>query len=417
MGIDCHHAKMNQQLSLSRFSEPQVVFVLLGWLRLLTSILLLAFYGIVEFLGIDALQPMLQWPMIAVFGGANILLSFCTFLLKKQEITKKHIGIVLFMDIIFWYGLIAASGGAINPAISYLLVLLSISALSLEIRQSVVLAMITVILYAVMMNAQPEVHHGHMLNWHLWGMWVLFLMNALIMLVVITLLMTTIRDKDRAIAAYREETVRNEQLVSMGTLAANIAHELGTPLSTIAILVDDIDHQDVKIIKQQLERCKQALGQLKSSSAGFGEQKTVSSTLLIQRLVHELVLLKPEANISWKDEVQSNLLVTPLLEQALLALLNNAVEAAHCGVTIVLHGVDRNLVVDINHDGERVSEELLKTLGQKMVDSNKNSLGIGYYLANASIERLGGRLQIGNYDEGVLTRIIFPRERLLAKNE
>ena len=66
------------------------------------------------------------------------------------------------------------------------------------------------------------------------------------------------------------------------------------------------------------------------------------------------------------------------------------------------------MVIDIRHDGEKVSEELLKVLGQQAVESSKQGLGLGYYLANASIERLGGRLQINNQESGVLTRVQFP---------
>ncbi len=405
---------MKRQAFLSQFSEPQAVLFLLGWLRLLTTSLLILFYILNEVLGVEAIQQLLNWPWILAFGILNFIFSIITLGVRRYEIKKGHLFIILMADILVWYGLVSASGGSINPAISYLLVLLSIAALSLEIKQSSSLAIITVVLYAVMMKVQPQTHHGHMLSWHLWGMWVLFLMNAVIMLAVITLLSNAIRDKDRAIAAYREETVRNEQLISMGTLAANIAHELGTPLSTIAILVDDMDHQDISIIKQQLERCKQALNQLKSSSLKFNEKRIIFSERIIQQLAHELLLLKPEANISWQDDAKVELLITPLLEQALLALLNNAIEAAKEKVSILMTIDDQNLVIEIKHDGELVSEDLLKTLGHKMVNSNKESLGIGYYLANASIDRLGGRLHISNQSEGVLTRITLPKEKLLA---
>ena len=66
------------------------------------------------------------------------------------------------------------------------------------------------------------------------------------------------------------------------------------------------------------------------------------------------------------------------------------------------------MIIDIQHDGEKISDALLKTLGRQVVDSNKDGLGLGYYLANASIERLGGTIQISNQTTGVLTRIEFP---------
>lgn len=409
-----NEVKMKRQAFLSQFSEPQAVLFLLGWLRLLTTSLLIIFYLLNEIVGIESIQQLLNWPWILTFAAVNFSISFLTLRIKSFEIKNNHIGLILLIDILLWYGMIAASGGSINPAISYLLVLLSVAALSLEIKQSAVLALITVVLYAVLMKIQPQAHHGHMLNWHLWGMWGLFLMNATIMLVVITLLSNAIRDKDRAIAAYREETVRNEQLISLGTLAANIAHELSTPLSTIAILVDEIKHEDSVIIQQQLERCKQALNRLKSTSLTFDEKRLISSKDLIRQFTHELLLLKPLANINWEDDAKIELWTTPLFEQALLALLNNAIEAATEKVSVLMTTDEICIIIEIRHDGNKVSEDLLKALGQKMVTSDKNSLGIGYYLANASINRLGGRLQISNQPHCVLTRITFPKEKLLV---
>lgn len=405
---------MKQRLPLSQFSEPQAVLFLLGWLRLITTSLLLFFCVLAEIINIQAIKPLLNWPIIIVCSFLIIGLSLITYLLRHKEIRQHHLLFVLLIDIICWTMLVSASGASINPAISYLLVLLSIAALSLSGKQATMLTFITVMLYAWMMGTQPQIHHGHIMGWHLWGMWVLFMLNAVIMLVVIALLSRALRDKDKAISAYREETVRNEQLVSLGTMAANIAHELGTPLSTISILVSDIEHEDIPAIQQQIDRCKNALAQLKKGASKINEASECDSKSFVQRLVHEAVLLKPEANIEWRDDMQANLEISPLFEQALLALLNNAIDEAHKKVSIRLYEGRQTLVFDILHDGDRVSEDLLKVLGRQAVESSKNGLGLGYYLANATIERLGGRLQIGNQEHGVLTRIEFPLEKVMA---
>lgn len=405
---------MKNILPLSQFSEPQAVLFLLGWLRLITTGLLLFFCGLAEVINIHAIEPLLHWPVIIGCSFLIATLSIFTHVLKHKEVSQYHLLLVLMLDIMSWTGLIYASGGSINPAISYLLVLLSIAALSLSGKQATTLTLIAVVLYAWMMNAQPQTHHGHIMGWHLWGMWVLFMLNAVIMLVVIALLSRALREKDKAIAIYREETVRNEQLVSLGTMAANIAHELGTPLSTISILVADIEHEDTLVIQQQIERCKNALAQLKTGAARINETSECNSQEFIERLVHESLLLMPEANIEWHDKMQAMLKISPLFEQALLALLNNAIEASQKKVEVNLYQERQSLIFDIQHDGNSVSEDLLKVLGRQVVESDKNGLGLGYYLANATIDRLGGRLQIGNNDEGVLTRIEFPLQKVMA---
>ncbi len=405
---------MKKQLLLSQFSEPQAVLFLLGWLRIITYSLLLSFCLVTELAEIQAIKPFLNWPLIMVCTFLALCLSIVTYLLRHKEIQQFHLFLILFLDIVCWTSLISASGGSINPAISYLLVLLSIAGLSLSGKQATTLTFITVVLYAWMMNSQPHSQHSHIMGWHLWGMWVLFMLNSVIMLVVIALLSRALRDKDRAIAAYREETVRNEKLVSLGTMAANIAHELGTPLSTISILVSDIKNEDITLIQQQIDRCKNALAQLKTGTEKLNEAGVCSSALFVEHLIHEALLLKPEANIEWCDNVQLSLKISPLFEQAILALLNNAIESAHKKVKLSLYNNQQWLMLDILHDGDKVNDDLLKVLGRQIVESNKNGLGLGYYLANATIERLGGSLKIINQEQGVLTRIEFPLIKVIA---
>jgi two-component system sensor histidine kinase RegB len=399
---------MKSQMPLSQFSEPQAVLILLGFLRVITTGLLLGFCIIIELFEITALQALIDWQLLLIIGIAILSLSLGTYFFKHKHLTQNHLTIILLADIISWYGLIYASGGAINPAISYLLVLLCIAALSLSIKKSIFIAIITVFLYAAMMKSQPQQHHGHMLDWHLWGMRLLFLMNAFIMLIVITLLSRALKEKDKAITEYREETARNEKLVSIGTMAANIAHELGTPLTTIGLLADDIDDDVKKSIQQQIERCKKALQQLKGTAQNLHAAQQISSSQLVERWVHESLLLHPEAKIEWSDSLEQCLTITPLFEQAVLAVFNNAIHAAQQNTHIHIFKNAEKVIIDIQHDGENISDALLKTLGRQVVDSDKDGLGLGYYLANASIERLGGTIQISNQITGVLTRIEFP---------
>lgn len=406
-----HLAPMQQGLFLSRFSQPQAVILLLVWLRLLVTALLLSAYGLLAWLGEPMLSSLLQWPRIMIFAGALLALSLLSQAARNWQLHNWHIFVVLLADILCWYGLVFASGGAINPAVSYLLVLLSVAALALPTVQAVALALVTVAIYAWMLQQmQGHAHHLHMFEWHLWGMWVLFLMTALIMLGVISLLSRAVREKDRAIARYREQTVRDEQLIALGTMAANVAHELGTPLSTIGLLVEDRDDEDAELMRQQLLRCKQALEQLKKIGTDGRQEEQISSRDFFQRLKQETLLLKPDADIRWQDEAGGELCVSPLLEQALLALINNAIEAAHQQVKVTLQQPDDYQLWCIHHDGDNIGEDLLQVLGQQVVQSRKQGMGIGYYLANASIEQLGGTVQISNCADGVETRVRLPLE-------
>lgn len=408
---------MKKQSFLSQFSQPQAVFILLAWLRLIAAGFLLVFVFAVSRLPIAHIGHMVDWPLF--LGTLFIVLVFSglSFALRTHIFHSSQLWVVLVIDTLLWFVLIFASGGAINPAVSYLLVLLAVSALALSLIPACMLLAINGLLYAALLQYEPDTHHGHMLNWHLWGMWILFLMTAAILLAVIYLLGNALREKEQAIAEYREETVRNEQLVAMGTLAANIAHELGSPLSTISVLTEDLPGDDGKLLRKQIERCREALTQLKFADTGLYQPRAMASGQLLDQLQKEVLLLQPACDIAVDDRWQQPLLVSPLLKQALLALMNNAAAAAKSRVDCQLYCEAGQLLFDISHDGEPIAASLIHHLGKQRVEPVGDGLGIGYFLANASIERVGGQLLVSNLSQGgVLTRVLFNVHKMQAND-
>ena len=109
---------------------------------------------------------------------------------------------------------------------------------------------------------------------HLVGMWVIFLVSAILISVLITRMANAIKIRELNLAQARENELRNEQLVAIGTLSAGTAHALGTPLSTMAVLLTDLDNlnaeelrtndikSDISLLRQQVTRCKNSLTQL-----------------------------------------------------------------------------------------------------------------------------------------------------------
>lgn len=407
---------MNPSQLFSSFSQPQALYTLLIWLRFV-SCGLLFLLTLAASQWVDSINQLMNWPLLLILSALAFCLNGVALSLRRFIRHTWQIGLCLVLDSLLWFALIAASGGAINPATSYVLVLLAVAALSLPWPQSVFLLVLNGVLYSVLLSSGHDMsshgHHHHgapntMLNLHLQGMWILFLMTASIMMLVIWLLAKRLQDKEQAIARYREETVRNEQLVAMGTLAANLAHELGSPLSTIMILAQDVEGEDGDLLRQQTERCRVALSRLKFTDSGIYQAQALASEQLLKQLQQEMLLLKPLVNFSWQDQLQAPLMVAPLLKQALLALLNNAAEAALKEVRCTISRQINSVQIDIVHDGARIDTELLQQLGHQRVESQKSGLGIGYFLANASIEHCGGTLLVSNLSTGVLTQVSLP---------
>ncbi|NRB37318.1 MAG: HAMP domain-containing histidine kinase [Pseudomonadales bacterium] len=395
-------------------TEQQATWKILALLRLIACFSVILLFAMAEWLQLHTLQMVVSWPQLMLCAVLAVLFSLIGFLSIKQNITVKIIFTQLLLDTGLWFLLLQASGGSMNPAISYLLVLLSIAALSLPRLYSGSLLVIMMLLYTFMMNTQTATDHAHMFEWHLWGMWVLFLFNALIMMMVIYLLSRQLREKDQAIANFKEETVRSEQIVMLGTMAANITHDLGTPLSTIEMLVDEDNGQNAQLIKKQISRCKKALGLLKSVDFENEVIKDIAENEYFKQLNQELLLIKPAAEVTILTDEKHKIKSSRLLNQALLALINNAVEAADKKVHLKAFSQAGFYIIKISHDGKSIDEGLLKQLGVQPVESSREGLGIGYYLANASIERLQGRLQIANGEAGVITTVKFKQSDILV---
>ena len=383
------------------------VLNLLSALRSGAFLLLLTSCLIIDQFYTGILSSMIRWPLLLTCISMGAVLNLACLYLRHKTLGNAPLLSLFIIDSTLWFLAIAASGGAINPAISYVLILLCVAAFTLPYYLAAFIWVGMSVAYALLMQLSPHPHHAMMVSWHLWGMWVLFVANALIMLWVIVRLMWVIREKELAIAQIKEQIVRDENLLAIGTLASSVAHDLGTPLSTIAVLVDDKIDEDSLLITEQVQRCKQALSQLRNLQQQ--ETKLQTADAFFAQLKQEILLMKPATNIDWFINGHQQLRCSPILHYALLALIHNAIDACKHQVIIYHREKPELRLIDITHDGEAINDELLQKLGQQLLASKKqNGMGMGYYLANASIEQLGGTVTIHNQDGQVLTRVQLP---------
>src|SRR5690606_5300281 len=116
----------------------------------------------------------------------------------------------------------------------------------------------------------PHDHSKHLVEFslHVSGMWLTFVLSTVIIAWYVVKMSTSIRDRDRDLALAREQAMRNEQIIGLGTLAAGAAHELGTPLSTMAVITGELQKEypensefqnNIQILRDQIAHCKQTL--------------------------------------------------------------------------------------------------------------------------------------------------------------
>ena len=323
------------------------------------------------------------------------------------------------------------TGGYTNPLISLLLLPLAVAIVLVPLRHSIALTLAGIGAYAalvlwhapVMQGDHMQHAGGHLAQLHLVGMWVTFALTAAILLLVVGALAQRLRLQQNQLARFRENRLRDEQIISLGLSAAAVAHRLGTPLNTMTLLLDEIRSQteqqptvadDLDLMEQQLHLCSQHLRQLTHTAvqAKTAKLETLPAATWVARLRESATLLWPAGPIHWPDQVPEALVaIDATLDQAVLNLVANALTASPRWVAISARLTEDNrLELAVKDKGEGLETTLQELPGEAIVDS-RNGLGVGLFLSNATIQRLGGRLRAQADDTGTTMVVDLPIAR------
>ncbi len=246
----------------------------------------------------------------------------------------------------------------------------------------------------------------------------------------------------RALNATEMVLAREQHLSALDGLAAAAAHELGTPLATIALVArelqremapDDRHAEDIALLNSQAQRCRDILGKLTSMS---GELDVAIArqpvTHLLEETVEpyrdfgtEIVVLPPVA-----DGPEPIGRRNPAVMQAFANLIENAVDFADNRVEIGISWNEREVAVTIRDDGRGFTPAILSRIGEPYVttrgpsgddraDHEAGGLGLGLFIAKTLLERTGARLTFGNAEppaRGAIVRVAWPRARIEEKD-
>jgi two-component system sensor histidine kinase RegB len=292
------------------------------------------------------------------------------------------------------------------------------------------MAVITIACYTLLLFSYiplPHEHSNHLIEFalHVSGMWLAFVLSTVIIAWFVVKMSASIRDRDQDLAEAREHALRNEQIIALGTLAAGAAHELGTPLSTMAVITKELQAEytqdqefqnNIRILRDQIIHCKQTLTQLlaKAGHTRAEQGSELAVDMFLCQILDKWKLIRPSVKFTYESiplQPAPKIMDNQLLSQSILNLLNNAADASSECVEIKSHCENGMLHLEIKDDGEGLSVEAMQRAGEAFFSSKTpgQGFGIGLFLANANIERFGGSVRLFNLEQGgACTQVVLP---------
>ncbi len=258
---------------------------------------------------------------------------------------------------------------------------------------------------------------------HVLGMWLTFVIAAGLIAYFGTTMTAMLRARARALAAAREANLRNEQIIAVATLAAGTAHELSTPLGSIAVIAGELNadaspHQrsDIELIVAQIDVCKEILRRLRDAATPTRARAMQRIDEFIDDVRERFQLLRPTVKIEFRldgDPPIPSISADPTLDQAILNLLNNAADASPHAVECAARWTAQQMVLDI-HDRGPGFDTASRALDRYAAPADGSTetaegMGMGLLLANATVERLGGSVHIADRDGGgTWVQVVLP---------
>jgi len=320
------------------------------------------------------------------------------------------IGDILVLSFIFYF-----SGGYSNPLIWMYLLPITVAAVALKAKYAWLVACLSILAYTTLMFFFLPLSHLHLnaygnpsLDIHLVGMWLGFVVSAILVAIVISRIGQNLRDYDQEIANSREQMIQSEKMMALGTQATSAAHALGTPLTTIAIISKDLEHelegkqdivQQLTVLRKQVSRCKEILSSMTNNAnqSRLESLEGIDLKVFIDRLVdiwkdaHPATVLI--SNIS--DDKQSQMITSDItLKQSIHNLLDNAADASPEKVDLYVNWDDETLTFKIRDYGDGLPQDVMNNLGRPFTSSkqNQDGLGLGIYLAQTVLSKYHGTM-------------------------
>jgi two-component system sensor histidine kinase RegB len=381
--------------------------------------------------------PLPVWAcfsVIALSAWLNVALRVRFSLTQRLE--PERAAWLLAFDIAELAVLLFLTGGLENPFSFLFLSPVLLSATALPPRITVMLGAFAVLCATVLVFVHYplpwDIDDPLELPWiYLLGVWLSILLAIGFISVYAWQITEESRQIAEALAATELVLAREQHLSQLDGLAAAAAHELGTPLSTISVVAKELERaleansphmDDVRLLREQAQRCRDILSKLTELSAGEPFDR-----IPLSALIEEVVAPHRNFGIAIEVALQDDPAPpmgarNPAILYGLGNLLENAVDFAQSRVEVTADWTDADVAVVISDDGSGFAPEIMDRIGEPYVRSSKRrrmnagsettGLGLGFFIAKTLLERSGATVDFENRkfpDRGAVIRIRWER--------
>ncbi|KTE26658.1 histidine kinase [Sphingopyxis sp. H071] len=370
-----------------------------------------------------------------------IAINFASLALLRRgrAVTNAELTAVLLFDVAALGWQLHHSGGLANPFASLFLLQVVIGAMLLTPASSwaiVVAALAAIGVLAVDPTPLllPPPYAADPMGLYLKGSLVCFLLIAVLLVAFVTRISRNLRERDAALAASRQRAVEEDHIVRMGLLASGAAHELGTPLSTLSVLIGDWKtapaiardtdlQQDLADMDAAVRRCKAIVsGILMSAGEARGEAPQVTTMrAFLTALVEEARAGRMPGTVEFNDLFGADLAIIsdPALRQVIGNVLDNASEVSPEWIALTASRDGGMAVIEISDRGPGFSDEMIERFGQPYSSTKgRPGGGLGLFLLVNVLRKLGGSASVANRDAGgAVVRVVLPLSAVAAEGE
>ena len=367
--------------------------------------------------------------LLGVVGLLALANLASTLVLRRRRVTDLEFLLALLFDVGTLTTQLYLTGGAENPFTALYLVQVVLGGILLRTGLVWILVLATTGCFAFLTYRQhpllfPPGLLGDVTDLYTLGRWLSFALVAMLLVMFIARISRNLRAREAYLAAMRQHVAEEDHIVRMGLFASGAAHELGTPLSSLSVILSDWQRMprlasdpelmgELREMQAEVQRCKSIVtdilhsaGEPRSETMGRIDPCTfVEELAKAWRTAHPSVPLACDCSLSKGAVVVSD----PALRQAVWNLLENAADVSPRRVHLLAAQSGDMLVLTVRDHGSGFSPEMLRHFGQPYRSSKGAGHGVGLFLVVTVARRLGGRVETTNPPEGgAEVRLLVP---------